>query len=121
MKRSLIVLCATLSALPLAACSEGYGYGGGIYAGGPYAYDGFYDDYYGPIYDGYWGTDGIFYYRSGAHDRHFHRGDNRHFMRQGAAGSNFHQFHGAMTPEQGTRMPHFNGTGENTDRAHRRH
>ena len=74
MKRLMIALCA---ALPIAAggcATTGYGYGGG-----PYAFDGYYDDFYGPVYDGYWGDDGFFYYRGHAEDRRFVRGDAAHF------------------------------------------
>jgi hypothetical protein len=109
MKRLLIALAATLPALTLGACAADYGYGGAaVYAGGPYAYDGFYDDYYGPIYDGYWGNDGFFYYRSAAHDRRFRRGDARHFQRGGPPpGDRFHPMQGSLTPQQGMQMPHF--------------
>ena len=112
MKKHLILAaCAMLPALSLGACATGYGYGGGVYAGGPYAYDGFYDDFYGPIYDGYWGDDGFFYYRSGEHDRGFHRGDRSHFARDGAPGEHFHAIHGTMNASRGMRMPHFSGGG----------
>jgi hypothetical protein len=111
MKRLLIALCATVPALSLSACAGGYGYGGEVTAGGPYAYDGYYDDYYGSVYDGYWGDDGGFYYRSGANDRHFRRGDPAHFSRSAAQGAHFHAMQGSMTPARGMRMPHFSGGG----------
>ena len=66
-KRPLTALLLAVTALPLAACA-GYVDGPG-YAGGPYAYDGYYDGYYGDVYDGYWGDDGVFYYRHGANER----------------------------------------------------
>lgn len=113
MKRLLIVLCATLPAIPLAACAGGYGYGGGVgYAATPYAYNGYYDDYYGQIYDGYWGDDGGFYYRRGAHERSFRRGDPAHFNQSSAPGEHFHQMQGSLTPGRGMRMPHFAGGGD---------
>jgi hypothetical protein len=96
---------------PLSACAGGYGTGGVAYAGGSYAYDGFYDDYYGPIYDGYWGDDGGFYYRRGPSDRRFVRGDAAHFNRSGNAGGHFHPMQGSMTPGSGMHMPHFGGAG----------
>jgi hypothetical protein len=68
MKKTLALLALSLSVTTLAACvDDGYGYGGGVaYGPGPYAYDGWYDGAYGPIYDGYWGSDNYFYYRHGA-------------------------------------------------------
>jgi hypothetical protein len=62
----------------------------GPYPAGVVAYDGFYDDYYGPFYDGYWGADGFFYFSD--RDRHFHRDDGHHFRREAATG--FHPVHG---------------------------
>lgn len=117
MKRLIIALGATLAAGLIGGCADtGYGYGADFYAGGPYAYDGYYDGFYGPIYDGYWGDDGFFYYRSGDHDRHYHRGDRAHFSREARSG-NFHAMHGSFTPTRGTRMPHFSGRGGH-DRRH---
>ncbi len=55
------------------------------------AYDAYYDDAYGPFYDGYWGDDGAFYYSDGA-GRPFVRDGGAHF-RHGAAGG-FHGVHG---------------------------
>lgn len=106
MNRLMIALCVALPALPLAACAGGY-YGGAAYAGGPYGYSGYYDDYYGPIYDGYWGDDGAFYYRSGAHDRHYRRGDSSHFSRTEARGANFHSFQGSLAADSDTHLQHF--------------
>jgi hypothetical protein len=51
------------------------------WAGLSYPYNGWYDGYYGPIYDGYWGRDGFFYYRSAPDARAFRRGDRNHFRR----------------------------------------
>jgi hypothetical protein len=107
MKRLWIAAAIALPSLALGACATGYGE---VYAGGPYGYDGYYDDFYGPIYDGYWGSDGFFYYRSGHGDRHFRRGDTSHFVRGNAQpGGHFHEMHGSFTPDRGMRMPHFNG------------
>lgn len=75
----------------------GYGpygrdYGPAPYAGpGAYDYDGFYDDYYGPFFDGYWAPDGFFYYSRGLGDG-FHRDVGGHFRHDSAAG--FHAVHG---------------------------
>ena len=106
MKRFLIAAVA----LSLGGCAAGYGHVD--YAGGPYAYDGYYDDFYGPIHDGYWGDDGFFYYRGGEHDRAFRRGDAAHFRRDaGADAGHFHTMQGSFAPQRGMRMPHFSGGG----------
>ena len=96
MKR--LILAAGLAALlPLGACAGEYAATGGgypvAYAGGPapVAYDGFYDDYYGPFYDGYWGGDGGFYYSDGP-GHPFRRGDGAHFRHDAATG--FHAVRG---------------------------
>lgn len=114
MKRALTVMALAVASVPLAGCMAEYGYGGGpaIYASGPYAYDGWYDGYYGQIYDGYWGSDNYFYYRHGDGDRAYVRGDRGHFARQAPQGQhNYQQLHGTMTPGRGARMPHFPGRG----------
>jgi len=106
-KRALTALLMAAATLPLAACVDGPGPG---YAGTPYAYDGFYDGYYGDVYDGYWGDDDAFYYRHGAGERGYTRGDGAHFAHQAPqGGGNFHQLHGSMTPGRGMNMPHFSG------------
>lgn len=98
MKKTLLAL---LGALPLAACAGGY-YGGPA-GPGPIAYDGYYDDYYGQIDDGYWGDGDVFYYRPHGHGRyvpdrahHF-----RHDMGGGQPMGGFHPMHGMMTPPAG--------------------
>ena len=110
MKHSIVALGLVLACLPLTACVED-GYGSGFAVGVAYPYDGYYDDYYGPIYDGYWGSDGYFYYRGSDHDRHFMRGDRSHFRRGGEMpqGGGFHAMQGNTRPPQGAHMPHFNG------------
>jgi hypothetical protein len=87
MKTFAITLAAATAALSLAACASG------PHGPGPYAYgyvDGYYDDAYGPWYDGYWGPDDYFYYRGNANDT-YHRDDAHHFSHQAAQGS--HTFH----------------------------
>ena len=71
------------------ACCASYGPDPGF---GPVAlgYDAYYDDAYGPFYDGYWGDDGAFYYRGGP-GRPFGRDGGGHFHRGPAAG--FHGVH----------------------------
>jgi len=105
----LLALCT----VPLAGCADDYAYGGGVaYGPGPYAYDGWYDGYYGPIYDGYWGSDNYFYYRRGGGDRAYIRGDGGHFRHDAPGGEHHYQpLRGSMTPPQGVHMPHFPGGG----------
>jgi len=102
MKSLILAICA---ALPLAACTT---YGGGHGAvGASFAYDGFYDDYYGPIYDGYWGDGDVFYYRT-AHRGHYVRDDSHHFyhdMNTAPAGGHFHPMH-VMGPRPNGRGHH---------------
>lgn len=97
MKRALLAACLGLAA---SACAEGY-YGPGDYNGyGRYGgYSGYgvgglayYDDFYGPYYDGYWGRDGFYYYSLGR-DRPFVR-DERHHFRHDNAGGGFHGVQG---------------------------
>lgn len=67
MKRIILALTFGAACAGLGACAEdGYYYGphDHYYSHRPVAYDGWYDGYYGPIYDGYWG-DGGFYYSTG--------------------------------------------------------
>ncbi len=114
MKRTKLLFALPL-VLGLSACAtDGY-YGGGArfaYGGGPYAYDGWYDGYYGPIYDGYWGRNGYFYYRGGAGDRYFRRGDRYHFHRGlNAPRSGFGAMRGTYQGGAGVRAPHFPGGG----------
>jgi hypothetical protein len=110
MKGALTVALLSLSSVALAGCAGGPGYQ--MDAAGPYAYDGWYDGYYGPIYDGYWGDDGNFYYRHGEGEGRFVRGDRNHFARQAPQGAhNFQPMHGMTTPHQGVSAPHFPGGG----------
>ncbi len=103
MKRILLVLSLGVAAAGLGACADdyygggyghGYGYndGPGFYAYHPIGYDGFYDDAYGPFYDGYWG-DGGFYYSTGEGRPYVLDRDN-HFRHE--SGEGFHAFHGGM-------------------------
>src|ERR1017187_2129768 len=86
-----MILVAGAAAALLSGCAGGYGMGYGYGPDGDVvAYDGYYDDYYGPIYDGYWGSDG-FYYR-GHQGEAFHRDDGQHFRREAWTG--FHHVGG---------------------------
>jgi hypothetical protein len=81
-----IGLAAASAAALLAGCASGP-YGPGPVASG---YDGYYDGYYGPIYDGYWRGD-HFWWRDGA-GHPFRRDNARHFSRSAATG--FQHIHG---------------------------
>lgn len=121
MKRSILLCGLALTVAPLAACDEGYGYGGGISYASSYPYDGYYDNYYGPIYDGYWGSNNRFYYRSHEGDR-YRPGHRDHFRREGnVSGGNWQRLQGNMQPRPGTRMPHFNGGGNGNRDGGRHH
>ena len=78
-----ILLAASLAGVlaGAGACADGYGYRGGVALG----YDGYYDDFYGPVYDGYWRNDGYYYYRPGR-GRPYVRDDGRHFRRDAFPG-----------------------------------
>ncbi len=100
MTRRLITLALAAAApLALGGCAYGYGYtgvdvgyGGYGYPGYGYGYDPYdvwYDGYYGPFYNGYWGTDGFFYYQL-YNDRHWYRGDRDHFHHGGDRDGDWH-------------------------------
>jgi hypothetical protein len=72
----------------LPACAEGAYYG--AEAGPP---DVYYDSFYGPYTDGYWGPDAFFYYRGG--DGNFIRDENRHFRREMFSGAHGYRSHAA--------------------------
>ena len=97
MKRKFLVFAAACAgALSLGACTQGYygasvGYGGGYgygypgyypaYGYGWDPYDVWYDGFYGPYYNGFWGTDGFFWFQDG--HRRWRRGDGDHFHHGG--------------------------------------
>jgi hypothetical protein len=85
-----VILVSAAAVTLLCGCAGSYGVAYNGPPGDVVAYDDFYDDYYGPIYDGYWGGDG-FYYRSQAGGG-FHRDDGQHFRREAAQG--FHRIGG---------------------------
>lgn len=108
MKRAITIALLAISAAPLAACVDGMGVE--MSAPGPYAYDGWYDGYYGQVYDGYWGSDGYFYYRHNEGEGAFVRGDRQHFARQAPQGPhNYQHIQGNTMPRQGVRAPHYPG------------
>ncbi|MGH6986683.1 MAG: hypothetical protein ACRED9_07580 [Caulobacteraceae bacterium] len=95
MKRAASVLAAASALALLAGCAGygGYGPGGGVAVGfvAPVGYDGWYDGYYGPIYNGYWGDNGVFYYRSTDHAA-WHADSGGHFRHDAANG--YHAWRG---------------------------
>ena len=112
--KSILIKLALAAAAPLAlgACANGYtgfdvglGYGGGGYGYGGYGgygypgyypaygygwdpYDVWYDGFYGPYSNGYWATDGFFWYQGG--DHRWHRGDHDHFHHGGDHDGDWH-------------------------------
>jgi hypothetical protein len=90
MRKTLLAAGALSALLALSACGGGYGYYGAS-AGGP---DVYYDNFYGPYTDGYWGPDEFFYYRGG--DGAFVRDENHHFQRHMFNGA--HGFHAHARP-----------------------
>ena len=106
MKRALTIALLAAASVPLSACAGGVGLE--LESPGPYAYDGYYDGYYGPVYDGYWGNDGYFYYRHGEGEGAYVRGDRDHFAREAPQGrQNYQPMHGTTTPRAGVRAPNY--------------
>ncbi|THD58628.1 hypothetical protein [Phenylobacterium sp.] len=101
MKKLLIILAATtaIGGAGLAGCaSDGHHY----FGGGGGGYDAYYDDFYGPYVDGYWGDDGVFMFR---HERggEFARDESHHFRRDTASG--FHGVRAGHAPAGGAARP----------------
>lgn len=83
MRKSLLTAAALSALVALSACGGSYGYRGASVA---VAGDGvYYDDFYGPYAEGYWGPDQAFYYRNG--EGRFMRDDAHHFRRENFSGS----------------------------------
>jgi hypothetical protein len=97
MNKFLSMICAASAIALLAGCANDGNTVASNLGAGPTAYDSFYDDYYGPFDDGYWGEDGAFYYSNGLDG--FRRDDGSHFRHDGASGfhgihtGGFHGFH----------------------------
>jgi hypothetical protein len=107
MKLSFGLVAAVAAGALLAGCGGNY-YRGGVDAAyvGPAALDdcgGYYDDFYGPIDNGCWGDDGVFWYQ-GHGDKAWHRDTANHFGH--AANANMHEVH-PTGPGKGY---HFGGT-----------
>jgi hypothetical protein len=86
MKSTVIKFAIAGILIALSSCTSIPGSAGSGFAS--VGYDTYYDDAYGPFYDGYWGDDGGFYYRGGA-GRPFIRDGGSHFRHAAAGG-----FHG---------------------------
>jgi len=84
------ILLAAGAVVALSGCAEGYD-GYSYYGGGP----AYYDDFYGPYADGYWGHDNFYYYRGGR-GRPYVRDDAHHFRRAQAPGFHGVQSHGGF-------------------------
>src|SRR5579863_7869178 len=87
-----LAICAAASFMMLAGCA--YDYGNGPYYGQVavgYGAPVYYDDFYGPYWDGYWGPEGAFWFSEGP-GRPFHRDLEGHFRREATAG--FHPIMG---------------------------
>jgi hypothetical protein len=78
------VLIALGAALALGGCAS-YGYDSG-------GFNAYYDDAYGPFYDGYWGRDHNFWYSTGR-GRPYVRDEGHHFGH--APGGGMHGVHGS--------------------------
>jgi hypothetical protein len=89
MKSMALLAIASISVALSSCASNGHGLMGGGFAS--LDYDAYYDDAYGPFYDGYWGGDGAFYHRERV-GRPFTRDGGGHFQHAPASG-----FHGVHT------------------------
>jgi len=88
MKSTVLKVAIASMAIALSSCTSLPGAAGSGFASP--GYDAYYDDAYGPLYDGYWGDDDSFYFRGGA-ERPFIRDGGGHFRHQAASG--FHGVH----------------------------
>lgn len=93
MNKGLVFGAAAAALVTLSGCAYdyyGYPYGYSVaagYGGAPIYYDGF----YGPYWNGYWGPEGAFWYSTGP-GRPFIRDIGGHF--RGFAGAGFHRVGG---------------------------
>ncbi len=87
--RKMLIAAALGGMMILPACAGGYGYYGA--SAGPA--DVYYDGFYGPYTEGYWGPDAAFYYRGG--DGRFIRDESNHYRRGMFGGAHHYHSHGA--------------------------
>lgn len=83
-RRFLLFAAVSGAAAGLSACADYYGGAGVGYGYNDYD-DLYYDNYYGPVSEGYWDSDGWYYYRDRT-TRRYRRDDGRHFRRDAANG-----------------------------------
>ena len=83
--KAFMTMLVVAAALGLGACASKGTYGPSY--GGAAWQSGWYDNYYGPIRDGYWGPSGLFFFRTGSEDG-YHRDLYNHFRR--------HEFRGGV-------------------------
>ena len=82
--RKMLIAAALGGMMILPACADDAYYGASYGAPvGPAEV--YYDNFYGPYTDGYWGPDQFFYYRGG--DGRFLRDENQHFRRERFGGA----------------------------------
>lgn len=107
--KQLAAALALAAAATLPAACDRDAYGSGSFTWSSYPYDGWYNGYYGDFHDGYWGTDGYFWYRLTPADRRYRRDERRHFRRDNRPyDPRYHRFDRRMDPpRRGTRMPKF--------------
>jgi hypothetical protein len=90
---TLVSLAAALGAASLVGGCISFGGGGDHthYVAAGVDYNGYYDDYYGPIADGYWGPDGVFVYAT-SRGGPYRRDDDHHIQAEATPGH--HNIHG---------------------------
>jgi hypothetical protein len=103
--RPLAAALALAAAATLPAACTGDVYGRGVMTWSSYPYYGYYDGFYGPFYDGYWGTDGFFWYRLSRDGDRYRRDDAHHFRREDPRYQRFDRQ--MQPPPNGTRMPNY--------------
>ena len=92
MRYAILALAGTMMMLGACAVDDRVADRGDV---GASYYDGYYDGAYGPFNDGYWGTDGAFYYSS-ADGSAWNRDDAHHFRHDMSDG--FTHVHGRGGP-----------------------
>ncbi len=96
MRRILLVLSLGAACASMTACADTYyATDGGhhrlhAYEHTAIGYDGFYDGHYGPVYDGYWSSEGFYY--SPAEGRPYVLDRENHFRHDAYNG--YTEFHG---------------------------
>lgn len=104
---------------------DGYGYGYGPYSGGSTViwHDAYYDNFYGPVFGGYWDLDGFFWYQTRLNGPYL-RDHGRHFRRDYWGGARHYRYrddrhHGggwnAPDRDRNTYPPLFSGQRDDRD------